>query len=156
VIDRLIEMGEHLWSSHGGRLLDWIDQQPRWKGFCQIRRATGCKSRCARRFAVVSRYENHRQRDPATSQSLAQLDAGTVSQIDVQYQTKGIVEISLALEGFGSIEKEDFEAMLSQKPPYAPEHAGIIVHDENGLRMRHGKCFLNKCSPTDFAAGDKP
>ena len=62
---------------------------------------------------------------------LPQFNSGAVVQIDVKDYAKRVVQICLSLKRFGRIEKYGSETMFPEQTLNAPEHARIIVHNEN-------------------------
>lgn len=96
------------------RLLYRFDERFCRERLCQIGDAFRLDRDRAGRMIVVAGDKNDRQPDTRSGQPSVQLDAGSFTQIDVENDTEGLVEIAVTLEGLGRVEQDDFKIVLPE------------------------------------------
>jgi hypothetical protein len=66
-------------------------------------------------------------------------DPGTIIQVDVEDDAKGLVGLIVVLKSRSRVEQHAVIAMLLQESFHPLQRARIIIHDKNGFAVSHGK-----------------
>ncbi len=93
-------------------------------------------------MVVVSGDVNNRNGTSSGFQATPHLDAGHIVQIDVQNDTKRLIEIAVILKCLCRLEQHAVIAMLSQQPFHTPQRARVVIHYKYGFSVRHDSITL--------------
>ena len=65
---------------------------------------------------------------------MAQLDARSIAQVDIEHDAQGLIEIIMTSQRSRRLERHGLKTVLPEQPAHALQHRGIIIDDKDGFR----------------------
>ena len=116
-------------------LLDRLDQRLCRERLCEIGEASGFQRSHPDGRIIVRGDVDNGHGNARRFETMPQVDAGFIVQVDVEDDAKRFFEIVVVLKGLGRREQDTFVTVFTQQSLYAPERAGVIIDDKDDISI---------------------
>jgi hypothetical protein len=128
-----------VWAASSSRgSLDRLPQRLGREWLGEIGEATRLKRSRANGRAVVPSHVDDRHRIASRFETVPQLDARSIAQVDVEKDAKRVPEIAVAFESVRRRKQQAGVAELPQQSRYTLQHSGVVIDDKDDISIWQG------------------